>query len=383
MMKKLLIMSFLMLVFSVRAEDANVKKFSGTWYIDVAKTLEAAKKDPRSAGIDPKNIKQGIEMMAAMLTFQVTDKSISYVTDMSVLYPNAKTKNLPKSPEFPYTLVNANDKSMTIKFTKGNNQGEMVFSLLDAGHMEAKSNESPEYNHVVWQRDKVLPPARKADVKKAVPEKDIIAIVLDQPISVKESKQMKGIIFGLLLQKFAKDNKIEAAEAEIDSFVKKMEESKKEQKAENEKEKKKLTEELKDKNISAKKRKEKEKYLAQIEELAKMEVQLAEELEGQEEQVKFMERQMAKQFVQSWKVNKALYDKYGGRVIFQQAGPEPLDAYRDFLKEQEKNGAFKIIDKKYEPGFWRYFINDKMHTFYPKEEGEKFITTPWWMMKKN
>ena len=68
-------------------------------------------------------------------------------------------------------------------------------------------------------------------------------------------------------------------------------------------------------------------------------------------------------------------------MIFQQAGAEPLDAYRDFLKEQEKNGAFKIMDKTDESEFWKYFTNDAMHKFYSKDEGAKFINTPWWMMK--
>ena len=96
-----------------------------------------------------------------------------------------------------------------------------------------------------------------------------------------------------------------------------------------------------------------------------------------------MKRQMARSFVKSWKINKALYEKYGGRVIFQQAGPEPLDAYRDFLKEQEKKGAFQIRDKQYEPEFWRYFTNDAMHTFYDKDDGTKFINTPWWLMDES
>ena len=69
-------------------------------------------------------------------------------------------------------------------------------------------------------------------------------------------------------------------------------------------------------------------------------------------------------------------------MIFQQAGVERLDAYRDFLEEQERQGAFQILDKRYASGFWRYFTNDAMHTFYSKADGEKFINTPWWMMEE-
>jgi len=76
-----------------------------------------------------------------------------------------------------------------------------------------------------------------------------------------------------------------------------------------------------------------------------------------------MKRNMAQHFVKTWKINKSLYEKYGGVFIFQQAGIEPLDAYRQFLKEQEKKKAFQILNKDYEASFWKYFVDDSMHTF--------------------
>ena len=73
----------------------------------------------------------------------------------------------------------------------------------------------------------------------------------------------------------------------------------------------------------------------------------------------------------------------GGRIIYQQGGPEPLDAYRQFLTEQARQGAFRIIDQSLEPGFWRYFVTDSIHSFYPSgspEEAQAFAT-PWWLSK--
>ena len=143
-----------------------------------------------------------------------------------------------------------------------------------------------------------------------------------------------------------------------------------------------LMQELKDASLSSREREDKEGRLKTIESILKMTSEVKEQSEEMKEQMRPMKRQMAEQFVRAWKINKVLYKKYGGRVIFQQAGVEPLDAYREFLKEQEKNGSFQIIDKQYEPGFWRYFTNDAMHTFYSGEDGEKFINTPWWMMEE-
>ena len=91
-------------------------------------------------------------------------------------------------------------------------------------------------------------------------------------------------------------------------------------------------------------------------------------------------REIAAAFVLQWKVNKALYEKYGGRIIFQQAGPEPLDAYRRFLEEAQARGDFEIVDKGLEEGFWKYFRDDSIHSFFEPgsaEEAKVFATPPW------
>jgi hypothetical protein len=211
---------------------------------------------------------------------------------------------------------------------------------------------------------------------------DVIAVVLGKKITVKDKDRLNGLIFGALLEQFAKDNKIEPTEEELDAFVLKTEEMERQHQIKLEEERKKLVADLEATTLSESKRKDKESQLQTIESIQKTTRKMKEQTKGMEEQLRPMKLQMAQQFVRRWKINKALYAKYGGRVIFQQAGVEPLDAYRDFLREQEKNGAFQILDKKYEAPFWRYFTNDAMHTFYSKDDGTKFINTPWWMMEQ-
>jgi hypothetical protein len=211
---------------------------------------------------------------------------------------------------------------------------------------------------------------------------DVIAVVLGKKITVKDKDRLNGLIFGALLEQFAKDNKIEPTEEELDAFVLKTEEMERQHQIKLEEERKKLVADLEATTLSESKRKDKESQLQTIESIQKTTRKMKEQTKGMEEQLRPMKLQMAQQFVRRWKINKALYAKYGGRVIFQQAGVEPLDAYRGFLREQEKNGAFQILDKKYEAPFWRYFTNDAMHTFYSKDDGTKFINTPWWMMEQ-
>ena len=91
--------------------------------------------------------------------------------------------------------------------------------------------------------------------------------------------------------------------------------------------------------------------------------------------------QIASAFIRQWKINRALYRQYGGRIIFQQGGPEPLDAYRAFLEEQQEKGAFRIADKALEAEFWKYYRTDSLHSFYPagsRQEAQAF-ETPWWL----
>lgn len=210
---------------------------------------------------------------------------------------------------------------------------------------------------------------------------NVIAVVLGRKITTGEKDKLNGLIFGALLRKYAEDNKIEPTDEELDAFVQRTEEKEKQHQAKFERDREKLQKELKSSSLSDRERKDKESQLQTIESILKSTRDMKGQMKGMEEQMRPMKRQMAQQFVKSWKTNKALYEKYGGRVIFQQAGVEPFDAYRDFLKEQEKNGAFQIIDKQYEAPFWRYFTNDAMHTFYSKDDGAKFINTPWWTME--
>jgi hypothetical protein len=213
-------------------------------------------------------------------------------------------------------------------------------------------------------------------------DKDVIAVVLGKKITVAEKNKLRGIILGTLLERFAVENKIEPTQEELDAFVLKNEELEKQHHVKWEADRKGLTEELKSASLPDEERKEKAARLVAIESILHREQEVKNPTPEMEEQIRLGARELAGRFVQSWKINKALYEKYGGRVIFQQAGAEPLDAYRDFLKEQERKGRFQILDENDEDGFWQYFTNEAMHRFYNDEEGAKFMNTPWWMSDK-
>ena len=89
---------------------------------------------------------------------------------------------------------------------------------------------------------------------------------------------------------------------------------------------------------------------------------------------------VARVTVLQWNVNKALYEKYGGRVIFQQAGYEPVDAYRAMIADIRQRNAVEILDPSF-PDPFAYMIEylDMPHQYMPKAEADKYFKKPWWL----
>ncbi len=97
-------------------------------------------------------------------------------------------------------------------------------------------------------------------------------------------------------------------------------------------------------------------------------------------EVRQMRSAMAASMIRQWKINRSLYKEYGGRVIFQQLGPEPLDAYREYLEARRKAGDFEILDPGAKQVFWEYFTDESRHDFYEpgsEEVAQAFALPPW------
>ena len=208
----------------------------------------------------------------------------------------------------------------------------------------------------------------------------IIATVLDKTITMKDVARLNGIIFGTLLDKYVADNKIIASEGELNAFVVAMDEGDQRHLADLEARQAALTQELQSPVLADKQRKQKESSLETVEISLRGLKPFLEQKTKEKDKMRPMQLGIAKQMVTKWKINKALYDRYGGRVIFQQAGDEPMDAYQAFLKDEEKKGSFHILDEKCKESFWEYFGVGNTHT-YSKEEADKAMSTPWWMRK--
>jgi hypothetical protein len=184
------------------------------------------------------------------------------------------------------------------------------------------------------------PDASSADAVMQPDSEPLAATVLGEEVRTSDAREMQETILTRLFDRYAEKHGIEVSDAEIDPYVENMKRG------------------MRARGLTAE-----------------------EELSPEESaEVEKMRRDMGGVMIRQWKLNRALYEQYGGRVIFQQAGPEPLDAYRRYLEERQAAGELAIHDKSLEGAFWRYFTDDSMHDFYElgsDAESRAFTVPPW------
>lgn len=88
------------------------------------------------------------------------------------------------------------------------------------------------------------------------------------------------------------------------------------------------------------------------------------------------ERRVAEHWVRQWKLNQALYREFGGRLVFQQGGAEPIDAYRKLLERYEANKALVFRDLAWRAAVYSYF--DHRFVFVNEAAARFYFEKPWW-----
>jgi hypothetical protein len=92
------------------------------------------------------------------------------------------------------------------------------------------------------------------------------------------------------------------------------------------------------------------------------------------------QRWVGERIVTQWKRNKALYEEYGGTVLFQQLNPmEAFGAMRKLLEIHEAKGDFQIYDDQLKQEFWKYYLGDPLHwKIIPPDKVD--YSKPWWLL---
>lgn len=92
-------------------------------------------------------------------------------------------------------------------------------------------------------------------------------------------------------------------------------------------------------------------------------------------------RSFAMFVLDNWKLQRHLYDHFGGgRILWQQAGLEAFDAMHQWLNDQEKSGKFRIADPALRSAFYEYWTTTDHGPFLTADRERirrEFLEPPW------
>jgi hypothetical protein len=219
-----------------------------------------------------------------------------------------------------------------------------------------------------------LVPARLAGEQKAQLAPDAYAAWYER----EKGEKLKAMVWSAVFSDYAKKRNVEPTQAEIESHVNSHRKFKREDRARREKERAALIGELKSPNLSEARRKQAQQYLDTLNSLREFDSREEKERSDPERERQWQEseRRVAAVWVKQWKVNQALFREFGGRIIFQQAGWEPIDAYRKLLEKYETNKLFVIHDRALREAVYAYF---KFKFVYADEKKAAFyFEKPYW-----
>ena len=212
------------------------------------------------------------------------------------------------------------------------------------------------------------------------PSTPVAGQVYDTVIRTNDADELRYVVLKELTDRYAGKRGITVSDAEIDAYISRMTADMARDRREQEARRDELARRLAASNLPAA---EREKLESELEMASQMVENLAPETGATAEETSGIEaarREIAAAFILQWKINRALYEQYGGRIAFQQGGPEPIDAYRKFLEEHQKRGDFAIRNAQLEDAFWSYYRNDAIHSFYTSgsDEEKQAFGKPWW-----
>jgi hypothetical protein len=152
----------------------------------------------------------------------------------------------------------------------------------------------------------------------------------------------------------------------------------KEDRVRREKDRQNLIKELASPGITEARRQQAQQYLDTLNSLHGHDERMEKEQSDPEGAKRWQEAQLkvSAVWVKQWKVNQSLFREFGGRIIFQQAGWEPIDAYRKLLEQYEMRKAFVVHDPALREAVYSYF---KLKFTYADEQKARFyFEKPYW-----
>ena len=150
---------------------------------------------------------------------------------------------------------------------------------------------------------------------------------------------LRNLVWSSVFADFSQKRKVEPTPAEIDSQIREQKKFMSADKLRRQKQREELIIELKSPGLTEAQRKQKQQYLDTLNSLRDHDARMEKEQSDPAQKKMWQDsvQRVAAMWVKQWKVNQALFREFGGRIIFQQAGWEPIDAYRALLVLQQVN----------------------------------------------
>lgn len=189
---------------------------------------------------------------------------------------------------------------------------------------------------------------------------------------------MRGRVWKAVFEDYTRHRNIAPSEAEIASQIEGHQRMKKRMDAERVQQRAALVAELKSPSLSGTRRQAAQQHLDTLDQLAAFDAKREQELRdpAHRKMNEASERMVAGHWVRAWKLNQTLYREFGGRIIFQQAGWEPIDAYRKLLDQYAAKQAFVVHDPALRAAVYSYFE----HKFVYADEAKArfYFEKPYW-----
>lgn len=189
---------------------------------------------------------------------------------------------------------------------------------------------------------------------------------------------LRARVWSAVFRDYAEKRGIEPAQAEIDSQIRSQRKFVSEDRIRREKQREELSAELRLPGLTEAQREQKQKHLETLDSLRDHDARMEQERKdpAREKMQQEAEQRVAQMWVKQWKVNQALYREFGGRIIFQQAGWEPIDAYRALLDRYKQEKLYVVHDPTLQEAVYRYF---KHNFVYADDKKAKFyFEKPYW-----
>jgi hypothetical protein len=208
----------------------------------------------------------------------------------------------------------------------------------------------------------------------------VAATVLGEQVRTRDAEELRYLVLRPLADRYAREKGIDATAADKAAYAKHMETLRKRDREETLARRDQARQRLASGSLADAERAKAAADLAQVEQYLATLDDLEAAAARDPAETRAARDRIAGAFILQWKLNADLHRRYGGRIIYQQGGPEPLDAWRLFLEERQRRAELAFLDAGLERAFWRYYTDDAIHSFYERgsrEEREAFATPPW------